>query len=202
EHSDEIIEDEPQASHREETGQWGHDCREPGNELCYQHSPITKAGENILCLPDIPVWLGRETAQPRQHRGATAPPQLVPPEVYRQGDDHNRGHHERHAGAAACSERADSEQCRHGRERDTDLLRDHQDREHHDAISFEQLKALGWAHVYRPSLLEEFDEIHEGGDASWARVLPSNSETIDQLPNRQESREILAAICVPPGATA
>ena len=88
------------------------------------------------------VRLEREAAKLRQDDGPAAPAQLVPDEIDGQRHDRDRGEHQRDADPPVRGEGADAQESRHGGERDTDLLGDDQDRQDHDGVPLEDLKAV------------------------------------------------------------
>jgi hypothetical protein len=133
-HADELVEREPQASHREDAGQRRHDRRQLRNELRDEHASDPIAGEDVLGPSHARVGLEREATETRQHTYAAAPAQLVPSEVHRQCDQRDRAQHERDTDASARRERADCEEGRHRWQRDADLFGDDQRRKDHDAV--------------------------------------------------------------------
>src|SRR5262249_30661902 len=79
-------------------------------------------------------------------RPPAAPP-LSPGKPNEKPPRRDRSQHEQYAGSPGRRECANPEESRHRRERDAKLLSDYQNREDHEAVSLEYLKAVGGVHT-------------------------------------------------------
>ncbi len=134
----------------DDTRQRRRDRAQAGKEFGDQQDAAPVLDERILGAPDARVRLERDPTQKTEDSTATPPPQLVPDDVGRERGDEGHTERRRQTHPPRPGERANAEQNGHRRNRQTDLLGQHEREQHDVAVLQQDLDRVVHRGVARP----------------------------------------------------